>query len=106
MTDAKALTHTRGPWVIRDEDGLTLIDAIEVGSHGYIVADVLRSGEKHTRGEEEANARLIAAAPALLEALRRLEGTAKLLLAGKPCRDVTETLAEVDAALALVDGAK
>jgi len=57
--------HTPGPWIIDSDDG----DIIEVVSGDYFIADVHRLEPKD---EWRANARLIAAAPELLEALEEL----------------------------------
>ena len=58
--------HTPGPWVAREYDGRIYIDTIEgLFRPGYMATGVLSFD---ARGNE-ANARLIAAAPELLEAL-------------------------------------
>ena len=73
--------HTPGPWKARP-GGAEVITAYApegVRAHGYgcgndFIAD-LNDGEYHEyydRAEQEANARLIAAAPELLEALEEL----------------------------------
>lgn len=62
-------THTPGPWVIHDADGI--IEATD----GTAIADPACSGlhgKVPTVNEAAANARLIAEAPAMLEALRDL----------------------------------
>lgn len=50
--------HTPGPWAVNDDDPTEVVTR-----HGRLVAAC------HYRGEAKANARLIAAAPELLEAL-------------------------------------
>ena len=69
-------THTRGPWhtgqgngegSIFCESGRTRLES--GGTTLYPVCDISRGWDE---GEDEANARLIAAAPDLLEALRGL----------------------------------
>lgn len=89
--------HTSGPWryepgrdgrppyVIRGTEG------------GFVVVGM-------TAERQEADARLIAAAPDLLLALERITSSYRSLLARRPVRDVDETLAEVDAALAKARG--
>ena len=62
--------HTPGPWVAREYDGRIYIDTIEgLFRPGYMATGVLSFD---ARGNE-ANARLIAAAPDLLEALKVAE---------------------------------
>lgn len=65
-------THTPGPWTISTSPpvdyALTIHGASLKQSGGFpVVADIL---ERTTDGTHEANARLIAAAPDLLEALQ------------------------------------
>ncbi len=57
------MTHTPGPWKV-SVDRETIVDA-----NGYYVSKVARIGNTK---ENQANARLIAAAPALLEAVEYL----------------------------------
>lgn len=70
--------HTPGPWHVYDSRFREVNGAI-MDAAGNKVA----SAHGPTTEELEANARLIAAAPELLEALRR----ATALLAGGPTRD-------------------
>lgn len=63
-------THTPGPWATIDGDGEYIIKTIApAGRNGYTIADVFSHFEA-TNPEAEANARLIASAPELLEALQ------------------------------------
>jgi len=71
--------HTPGPWTIEDREDRLLIWSD--GRHDYIASlpadiDGLDSEEvaANVRKEQEANARLIAAAPDLLAALERIIG--------------------------------
>ena len=63
--------HTQGPWTIGD-------DCCVYGNHGIIRPFVAQIADDYNDGETQANARLIAAAPDLLEAaddaLADLEG--------------------------------
>ena len=64
-------THTPGPWHIGDK----FTGRFVYNADGWAVADC--RGEPTSRmpfDQKEANARLIAAAPALLEALEAIEG--------------------------------
>jgi hypothetical protein len=62
-------THAPGPWIVgRDQDGNLLIESPDSAEQG-IVATVNRA-RGGLRPDGEANARLIAAAPELLAALR------------------------------------
>ncbi len=76
------MTHTPGPWTIRESVTKPERD-FAIMANGGIIAEVFeRGGRSHqTHVEVEANAKLIAAAPALLEALE----TAKSALSGTPC---------------------
>lgn len=74
--------HTSGPWVVRFRMGHGgRIRCYRVGpehvadaAHGGIcLYDDVTSLNPHASGEQEANARLIAAAPDLLEAAENLE---------------------------------
>ena len=76
MTKAK---HTPGPWVIGSSEGRVLSHWDGIGYWEIANATVTNfrgdSGEMYfAGGTQEANARLIAAAPDLLEALEGLEG--------------------------------
>lgn len=75
MTQAK---HTPGPWIIEDitDDGQSVISA---ASKNWIdFARVWVVTDESTDKEGEANARLIAAAPELLEALKDVMSAVEL----------------------------
>lgn len=97
------MSHTPGPWVFDADDSIVKTD---------YKSDVIMLGRLHIarpcrQGEQtDANARLIAAAPDLLSALERIARNFELLLAQKPVRDVSETLAEVNAAIDKATGEK
>lgn len=61
--------HTPGPWEHR---GLTMISGRNVDGCMFTLANVTPAGDLHNAAECAANARLIAAAPELLAALRAL----------------------------------
>lgn len=65
---------TRGPWTVelRTQDGPAIL-----GADSYIVAEIGTVSENGKR--EMANARLIAAAPTMLEALQNIEDAATLI---------------------------
>ena len=63
------MTHTKGPWTATSEGDAYDISAWDDDGTVHI-ADVCISASKNPDAENEANARLIAAAPELLEALR------------------------------------
>ncbi len=66
MTTETKSTHTPGPWVIHDEkmlDGRLVVSTEAVNDIITIIGDIYNP-------DAEANARLIAAAPELLEAVR------------------------------------
>lgn len=60
--------HTPGPWFTYDNRDLN--DAIWIGPERFVSVAEVRMGADDVPGDLEANARLIAAAPALLEALK------------------------------------
>lgn len=61
-------THTPGPW----HTGQGLAARIIYAANGWAVADAKLFHFKHGIGDEVSNARLIAAAPDLLEAIQLL----------------------------------
>jgi len=68
MTDSA--THTAGPWIIEDTNSAKqslIVKSVHVGSNGSTVCIGQIAGP-----DRILNARLIAAAPELLEALKRL----------------------------------
>lgn len=71
-------THTPGPWAASQNSVYWQIN----GPDGAIVGDVCGTSVWATAEEEAANARLIAAAPELLEAC----DMARIVLAGIPCK--------------------
>lgn len=88
--------HTPGPWEVGTEGngspGFVYCD----NSLGSAVAVVYGPAMRHSvfsRAEEEANARLIAAAPDLLEALNLLHSAAWRASRGNP-EDITAELLE------------
>lgn len=83
-TETKGLTqHTPGPWRIKDDrwhdNGKARLRAISIGDGGDFYRGTVAhmQSAEHINGmtadEVEANARLIASAPELLEALRLFE---------------------------------
>ncbi|HOW49902.1 MAG TPA: hypothetical protein PLB26_19850 [Rubrivivax sp.] len=99
--------HTPGPWVPRaSKFGL---DFGIVINGEFVIAEVFSDirSERHRDVEEaRANARLIAAAPELLEALRTTRGNvASLGPAGAIPFEYREWLAMLDAAIAKATGA-
>ena len=67
---AETRAHTPGPWQLAENDTtLVLSEALDAEGNARLVADVL-CVQGPAKGEDFANARLIAAAPELLAALR------------------------------------
>ena len=68
LTMSSTTKHTPGPWstAIVVRDFASVIDE----KHGQYIADVYDRSDDDGNGETEANARLIAAAPDLLEAAK------------------------------------
>jgi hypothetical protein len=111
MTDAKAPMHTPGPWLVHDKSTLHMNDReiASVGRHIKVVSHTAPDGMRPS--EPMFNARLIAAAPALLETLRffvnKTDGAVVVFDDGEPRSDeAQQALDKARAALALVDGAK
>jgi hypothetical protein len=67
-TAQKIAAHTPGPWEVN-----TNILTPRIFSGDVMIADVRHVRGNQPNGSAEANARLIAAAPALLEALKRAQ---------------------------------
>jgi hypothetical protein len=69
MQDKVSGAHTPGPWSYEVEkvSGPSLSDATYLFAHGDVIG---KAYESAGQGNAQANARLIAAAPELLEALR------------------------------------
>ena len=108
MTEPK---FTKGPW--RKCGGATPAYIAVHSARGYIVFGMADS-DVHTEGlnkkpikapdmwEQQANARLIAAAPQLYDALKEARGW--VVLAEDLCRDNSKALALIDAALSAAAG--
>lgn len=64
------MNHTKGEWVIRNEQNNGLFVAL---GDGDAIAKVFKENNTVTLKEANANAKLIAAAPELLEALQYLK---------------------------------
>lgn len=105
LTDAelKALReHTPGPWSVeQDFQGFYNVVCDSKGFDRYVIGC---EGLYRTDGADGANARLISAAPELLSSHGRLLANFRLLLERKPVRDVEETIAEAEAAIAKATG--
>ena len=93
--------HTPGPWRVEEESGDLFIYAhpyeydISIGMAFKPVRDLL---EDRTTGEHEANARLIAAAPELLEVLENLVRNIEYLV-----EDGTLCHEEVNGHMSIID---
>ena len=89
--------HTPGPWLYDDESEVISTDARLEGSKAEI-AEVVTSYYGPFAAEQQANARLIAAAPDLLEALREADKCMSGLYDG------SEVQARIRAAIAKATG--
>ena len=103
-TSENETRHTPGPWSVGETSANEGEGRFILGEGGYVAVTV--RGEGDSAREDEANARLLAAAPSLLEALRENE---KLLAAYVNHEEVemcafAERLEAVRAAIADVEG--
>lgn len=77
--------HTKGPWIVRGHDesqGGSLIVSLSADIENDVAS--VYGGNEDEPLEREANARLIAAAPELLEALKDVYATKSLLMKQSP----------------------
>lgn len=112
------MSHTPGPWRVVErevlEDGSVYPRYVVAGDDFPVcpleapsIAQLAHDNPGSFWGETsigKANAALIAAAPDLYDALQRSLGCIRGLLARTPVRDVSETLAEIAAAIAKAEG--
>lgn len=89
--------HTKGPWA--SDNTRKYYDAWLIRHNGIAVARMMQDTTR-TKEEHEANARLIAAAPELLEALE----DAHAVLLDVPGHEAKVVLAKVYAAIAKAEG--
>lgn len=66
-------THTPGPWLVSKMSKSTVLKDIYIRGGGERIARVVVPSTAQTIDEYHANARLIAAAPDLLEALQKIK---------------------------------
>lgn len=98
MNNTKESKHTPGPWFCTENDGSFVrhVDnnRIQIGSPLDYIAEIIDygggDGENQNDAEQEANARLIAAAPDMLEALK--EVIDNILPFMKPDPAISDTL--------------
>ena len=87
--------HTPGPWALDQSSQISCVSAFDVNGEFIGIAYM-------TLPNHEANARLIAAAPDLLDALKRLESATRIL---PPDMDEPDSpLAQARAAIAKAEG--
>ena len=68
-----ANTHTPGPWEVLDGNRVSVtLPCADVEASGYVSACIAITHSSEPRVDKVANARLIAAAPELLEALQAI----------------------------------
>ena len=95
--------HTPGPWVV-DEANTNLVARLVDGVYEYVCAvePSSFSTREYNNEQEEADARLIAAAPELLEALQACE--ARLTHLAQNSVNVVAELKQARAAIAKAEG--
>ena len=104
MTDTEQGKHTPGPWAVNPF--AAQVDAFNENG-GATVCELLWPTEVRSEAETEANARLIAAAPDLLAALKALRRyiTIRYSEFGEVLNEGAVTdLATIDAAIAKAEG--
>ncbi len=89
------MSHTKGPWTVSEQDGMLVGRSLIISSPHFVIAELFP-------GCLKANARLIAAAPALLEALEALV----VLVTDSTERPDDSDLAPARAAIASARGSK
>ena len=89
--------HTPGPWAVDGDDALW-VNAIG-REHEPVICDIVPRDADAFTDEDEANARLMAAAPELLEACR----DALLVMSAHAC-PAPKTIAFIEAAIAKATG--
>ena len=90
--------HTPGPWrIVGDDEGCKSIEAYGEDEHGIFSVSEIGFTDGIEEGEDKANARLIAAAPDMLNALKYIK---RCKLYG-PADQAWEL---IDAAIAKADG--
>ena len=97
------MSHTKGPWTVDVENGIPGIFADD----GVVVCytgEVAGIGKHFQRDNCEADARLIAAAPDLLEALSHLVDVMTVELSGNRRSDAHTRIAKARAAIAKAKG--
>ena len=95
--------HTPGPWTFYDDSNDGKTNRIEIVAIGKTVAHIYHS----VPTEDLPNARLIAAAPDLLEALRKCDEAMTWELGGEPLDTLmTDARNSARAALAKVEASK
>lgn len=104
--------HTPGPWVVVESDKSPKRAAAWVCTVGNnpndpAVFSTVLDGDKFVFGDKLADARLIAAAPDLLEALRNIAHEMRFMLRANPAKDgglYRQRLDEADLAIAKATG--
>jgi len=96
-------THTPGPWIIRHLTGFPLMIATQPDADGF--GEPIADTSRHMLpAQAQANARLIAAAPDLLAACRRISKA--LRNAPHETQNAYQGIwADIDAAIAKAEGA-
>ena len=93
--------HSPAPWRRGQVGNLRIYAADEFGEKSGPIAEVLH---RHDPAERAANARLIAAAPALQEACQRAKGELQYMAEKMPHTNARDALEQVKAALSLTEG--
>lgn len=96
MSESK---HTPGPWRVNSLGPARII--YDGSREGWAIADVKTYHGRHAAGQAEANAHLIAAAPDMLESVKRMRWLCSELHAGNSFSrdDLLRWLEEADSAI-------
>lgn len=98
--------HTKGPWEVYEDDEFDTLTITAAGRDGKVAIATIDIGfDEPFESEQRANARLLAAAPALLEALEGAQHRVRWLMQSfADCQPILDELKKWDAIVAAATG--